>query len=235
MFGKSGEMGREGGEDPAASSLDACFCLFLFSTSLVAFCLSLCLPRSIPRLRLALSRLACLCLSQCLSLSPTLITAHSPLSAGLCWAGPAGGTQSCCGSAGARSRCSGGCPAPGCRCPPMSGATRRSWPKWCAAASCRSRPASCGWSAAEAAAATAARPEGPLRMPVPSSRPSEATSRDLGVWDLDPGTLDMGPRALGSLPARAPGAGLPPTPAPAAVGLPVVACLHGPIPRVSHT
>lgn len=91
---------------------------------------------------------------------PTLL---SPLSTGVCWAGRAGGTRSCCASAAARSRCSGGCPAPGCRCPLTRGATRRSWLRWCVAASCRSRPVSCGWSVAVAeAAAAAARPEGPF-------------------------------------------------------------------------
>lgn len=160
MSGKSGEAGGEMGRTPDLSLclfvfLSVCLSLpppHLFSISLCD--LSLCRPPPVHPLSLTL---------YLVRLSLTLPTAHSLLSAGVFWAGPAGGTRSCCGSAVARSRCSGGCPAPGCRCLPTRGATRRSWPRWCAAASCRSRPASCGWSVAVAEAATAAaRPEGPF-------------------------------------------------------------------------
>ena len=171
------------------------------------------------------------------------------LSAGVCWAGRAGGTLSCCGSAGAQSMCSGGCPAPGCRCPPTSGATRRSWPRWCGDASCRSRPALCGWSVAApeaAAAAAAARPEGPPGMPAPSSHTPEATTRNPGLqWSRvlpilslpQPWDSTWGPRlwALGSLTHRSPWPELPPTPGLAALGLPLALCLHGPFSWVSHT
>lgn len=128
-------------------------------------------------LPLALRILACLCVP--VRPRPRSDRCPPALSAGVCWAGPAAGTRSCCGSAIARSRRSGGCPAPGCRCLRMRGATRRGWPRWCAAASCRSRPASCGWSAAAApgAAAAAARRDGPFWCLRPPHTPAEPPAR----------------------------------------------------------
>lgn len=144
---------------------------------------------------------------------------------------PAGlaGLRAAAAVQGFRSMCSGVCPAPGCRCPPTSGATQRSWPRWCGDASCRSRPASM-WverGSTRDAAATAARPGSPLEcLHLPPSTP-EATSRDPGIcsgarlssipWAfLNPGTVDAGPSAVGFPAHRSPGR-LPPTPGLAAL------------------
>ena len=165
MSGKSGKE-EVGGGTSLSSSLDISVSLSL-PTPLVSLHLSHSLSGS-PDPGLSLC--------PCLSLPHALTTAHPLSPAGVCWAGRAAGTQSCCGSATARSRCSGGCPAPGCRCQRMRGATLRSWPKWCVAASCRSRPASCGWSVAAASevVAAAARPEETLLMPLATLCTSEA-------------------------------------------------------------
>lgn len=88
MSGKSGEMGREDGKDPSASpSLGACVSVsVLLSPSLpllhlFACLLSLSLSPAVHPLPLTLlSYSVPLSLSHCLSLSPTLTTAHLPLS-----------------------------------------------------------------------------------------------------------------------------------------------------------
>lgn len=74
----------------------------------------------------------------------------------------------------------------------MHGATQKSWPRWCVAASCRNKLALCGWSeaAAEGAAAAAVRPED-HRMartlpdffhPMPGPPPPSAWTLPICAW-----------------------------------------------------